>query len=1158
MLFAETAQGGTLAWNSFNVEYGWKNIMVTADDKAIYNEDNKVVPAGYYAFQIVEEDGTLADDIYYGEGDLQFGRVYDALFSMEKDEDLVEMLDAVVYEGETVKNEGEVDGVLTDNIAAFLKDYTVVPKYNTKAMINAGKLNQEIIVVTDGDNIPFHDGTYSANQLYVLDWATGNILVKVFDTADVNANGKKDEFHYEVEWYYNAQFDVFFRIGLTAQGEYLYTDDGELIYVAGDDKISTFDPEDLDIVGVYGVEIMEQEDVDAMKAAILEASKNYKYFDIYTKFNAASDIATAAYADLEWFDLDGDDKADYAEYQSYHFARYNGMGAVNCGTANTGKCAQQYNFSDKSYLAEGTCAHTLTGTGRYTESYTLTGLTEGFTGWVIYGVNEVTNEITIIKEIASKATTTEADTYVATGVVRNWSIAGKYIVIDNEKIPFDYATLGGTDVQFVNVAKNADTKASYTNTIDNYFNQFVEYVVVDGKLVNIDAKGDTTAEFIVVEKFVGIDSNNKIVVGGYKVNATGEIVYDTFAIETINGWDNGDYFFYGDPARVEEEQAFSKGAVYQITSYDADNELYFVEVLGYYDEENYWEPCPECYEWDAEEEDWVEKDLTTACTCDCHSENEHNGEHLIKYLFETVDASHLGKVATIAIDDGYRTVDYGGTKATKKLTDKDVYVIVGDPNASQYAYLGNYMPIYVFTGKAQDGWAVAGQMIVGNQNSNAFIIVNPVLIEGFNYDTYKTQFVVATKKVITDKSYNGVSGFGKDYYVYGATEYTYEVFDLLTGANTTVKTTNMELDLGEVYVAIDGYVFGDNNNTMADFTGNVGKAYEGLAFDAYHDTEWRENADFKFTWINFTKAYCQNAKDAAKNFSLNYVSNGAGILDFKNDHDDLVDSYKVYAVDLDEELELVEDIYTLNEKDFDKLGDVKSIPAFVVYDVDKEAAVVYVMIDMAALNNVTDEDGENFFVEELVEVEEDAAYVDGSANITLTTNPNDDDAIVSAKLNSVTFNFTGEGTDGMHNIIHTNAWFFGDKGTCDKQGETEVTVQIGDAVTTDTIFTDVASLTYDEVSECEFYDEEETICRMIKAITVDLGGIALDVEDRNYVKVELNNDWALTLKITFVDDEPVVEFYVAKTKNGNMNVYIDGAFVADGNNTFVARADANI
>lgn len=1016
MLFADTKSGDTLAMRSFGVDFGWQNIIVTANNKTTYAHGAETTKnAGVSAFKVINEDGTLGEETYYLNEDLAVGSMYNALFEINGNNDYVDVVGAHEYVATVIENKGLTDdeGVAYDDadaIGTFLKDYTLVDKYGSSILANSNLYRNELIVVDGYDTISVlkYDHTN-----YVVDWATGDILVKV--------NDGDNKFHYEVEWFYNPTYDYYFNYKTVS--------------------VKTENKEESDVV--IGYDIMDDKDLAELKKAIKEASEKWEEEKANGYATLTEKPATTAYAALATYDLNGDGAADYATYEKYSLAKFENF-KKKCTDCNkeyeAGYKFVPYNLTSKTtdnkgaeFMAEGACKHYAVEDGKigskYAESYTFAAdsIVPENGDVVIYGVNEATNELKVVKVVGKLGENTDADSYIARGVVRGYSYKTNEVTIGDDNYKYDYATLAGN--AFVKVG---DKKTDYSNALSALLNQYVEFIVVDGKLVWVETVGNTNSNYIVVESFAGIDSDGYIVVNGYSTN---DLAYDQFRIGSYDNWVRGDFF--SNPKQVKAQ--FVKGTVYQISSADVDAEngvVYYVQNLG----------------------------------------------------VDVKDAKDI----TITFEDGYRFVKVGtDAVATKKVSGDDKYIIIG----TDKEYAGNYMPIYVYEGKVTNkNWSIEGDVLVGGKDATTFIIVNPTKLVGFNADTTKTGFVaVLDSKAITEVNYGGYS---KDYYIYGQTNYTVEVFNLLTGKKDESRVgSNINLVEGYVYTTIDDTIIDRVANEEDKMTWDNFKAYAQEAYVADKDDNTLDTADYMFFGGEEGEEVTFNADwFKADKFSSGFIASklfGTG-----KTYSDLVKGDpKVFVVSTkNNKLESIKDI---NADTFKKEYTDKNttVEAFIVYDVKTAKAVIYLEASTEVTTTVKTDDVKASNKLEVVGTNEDrVANIEATANVETTKVGSD----VTAKVNGFTFTFTGNDTKDTHYAIDYNNFHFGEAGACDLENwNTNVNLCVVDTVngainenTADKVVGSLVAGLYDN-------HEDEANCNLIKSIDVNLNKA-----------VELkNNDW---------------------------------------------------
>lgn len=943
-LFATAASGKKLAMESFGCEYGWETIAVVADDKVHYEANGAdSYKAGVVSFKLVNADGTFASDVYNVAADLKFGAFYNALF--EKKGDLVDLIKAIEIEPTVISNRGN-DLETADAIGAYLKDLTVVDKYNVKNLSKNTFYNNEIIL-KGVDTVSVLTGyDYSADE-YAIDWVTGDILVKTYDK-----DGKFVE--YVVDWYYSELLDTYYR----------HTGNSTVV---GD---KTF----------IGWDIMDEKDLADLKAAI---KATYEVYAKKTGYNVISKPAFNAYADLTVYDVNG----AYATYEGYSFGYYSGIAAADkCGDCSTEKVIKIGSYEK---ILEGTCTH------KYQETWTIDELTEGYTGYVIYGVNEATQEFKIVKEIPAYSADLTEDSYVTTGIVRGFDADNNTVTIGNTKYSYEYKGLNG--------AESYKARTTESDFFTELFNQFVEFVVVDGKIVKIECSGKGGDNYIVVERYLGVDSDGYIVIEGYTTN---DLKLSTFRIGAFDGWKQGSAFFYEDVIEGE----FVKGNVYRITSTDTtevNGNVYYVTAIG---------------EWDGD-----------------------------KYI--TGVAGTMNE-ATISRQDNYRVVDYTTNTddlkdKTKRVADGQKYVIIG--NVETYA-LGEFMPIFTFKGQIPAGWTVKGDLLV--DTDDLIVIVNVDSISGFNYDTYKTGYVV-----LLDKNYKVVEfdGYAKDYYIYGATKYTVQAFNLLTAKKDDVAVGyNLDITTKEIYNTIDGAIINDNGKTWAEFWANAEGAYADMN---------RGDLDYIFETVE-VKA---DDIDTKEHFSKNILSDFAE-MNLTGDYSDLIDAYTVKTL-------------TLKNGKIDKIEDydakkiftegVSAIDAYVVVDVKGgNDVVVYVVVGTA--DSTAKTEGTTATTTNAIAVGKDA-WIIGNAVYDVVETVNDGVKTYKTTIKSLGLEYVGAATTDTHAAVLHDGHYFGIAGKCDTE-DWQTTLN-GKAV-----YGSLVEKTYDDHKADDTYTEY--VCDLIKAIEV--------------------------------------------------------------------------
>lgn len=1072
------ADNSKLALKNFNVAFGWADAIITSTvindttvDKdgnsvrANYADEKYITPVGYVAFQLVEKDGTLGKDVYYATADslglgkghadeLALGAPYSILFAKDGDDNLVDIVDYEAYAANVVKNEGRTDneGVAyetVDNIGAYLKDYTLVDKYSSKVLTNSGKLANELIVKSAGE-LKKTVINYGKTP-FAFDWTTGDILEatkdkdgkyivkKDKDGKDVkDANGNPVYAEYTVKYHYDKEFDRYFEIKTKAD-------------VDGTEK-------------VVGISILDDSDVAELKKAIDKACTEEKV--VGQRYVAAN--VGGIYATLNAYAVSSE-KANYATYEAYDYAK---IGQKDDGFY-CAKCDKKYaaltiNGTAKDLLESADCGADKHADGIWWQDEYAPVLDEDGKiedAYVIYGYNTVTKELKVIKTIeAYSDKLTDADTYYATGVLRGYSISKGYVVIGETKYYFN-EDFGSFDIDKDNKNyKDGAYKAYLSNKFDGLFNQFVRFYLLDGKVVEIETVGASDKNYLVVESYAGISSDGYIVVNGY---STDDLKLSRYRIASYDGWDEGDFFWYGNQITTE----FVKGNVYKITSYDADNDLYYVSVLGKV------------------------------------SRGDNEG------LYIDTDA----KTATITITKGYREYsDSEKNTSTKKVSSSDKYIIIGEAKASAI----NYMPIAVFEGKAQDGWTITGQLLVGDKDSKTFIFVN-AYAEGFNFDSWKNAGIVMVLDYkVLEKFYDGANANEGEWYLNGATEYGEVLaYNFFTGKFEDVTTsTNLKPKKGHIYQTIDGVLSQEYKDaTFFEIFVAMGETYYDWKVEDGQPMA-TETSDYVFE-LNVPVVADYFGDDAKKEFSKAEVSY---VLDVNNKANDLVNSLKFVKIVNDKNGNVAGiEAYGKDEWKADVKAGLESIYGHAVYAIRDDGTVdVVVYIDPTTMT------GSEVVKEDVTATTSNVIGIQEDAGIAATVKANKVEetvnGVVSDKyvVKSLTFDFVGSCPDkDNHATILQHGLFWDAEGKCDLNDWCVYVNQ-------ERVYgQDIKTSTYAYTKDCEAYDESYK-CALIKTFEAAVAGI--EVAEGEEVRVDvfvsgLNTELTLTLSIN-AKGNLVVEF----------------------------------
>lgn len=803
-MFAKTKAGSTLGLENFGIEFGWEKIIVTASDLNTfvadkngaalalksdnitrYYKDSNKPDAGVVSFQILNDNGTLADDVYYvaqealglvGDhaDELAVGDAYYVLFEKDEDSNLVNV---VAYESlltETLVNAGKTDDDKEEvdyAIEEFLDAHTLVNKYSSNAYVNMTKSGKPEVMVFTANSSTI-EIVESTDYAIAIDWSSGDILVPV--DADEDGDWKDD---------FKADGTCAFKL------KYSWNTILEKYYEVKFDR----DADDFGDVAINWISEKEMEKLlDDYKVETKKAVAG---------FNNAADsrLAKSAYAALDLFDTNLDGEADRGIYETYRLGYFENKqvdpGDCDCGKldhfvvsdvntiekalaaykAKEGKDATDIAAAKIEVREEGVkCKHSAARAWIVDDSVLVEDEETGYyeAAYVLYNYDAETGALNIVKNITEGV---DEDSFVANGVVRAYNITKGTVVIGEETYKINnYAELLGNGFRYA--TDNTAAKAVYGALLESLFNQFVKYVVVDGELVHIEAVGATKSDLIIVDSYAGLSSDGYIVVNGYKAS---ELKYDQFRIGSYDGWMKGDYYYYLDKETAKD--SFDKGVMYSISSYDKENDLYNVSLAG----------------------DWA-----TSRT---------QGDY-----YKVEDGVNLYETVIKETVDGYMDVTIDEKTTEVKMKSSDKYIIIpkaADENAP-------HNTLIVYTGKLGGGWTVSGDRINSNDPENrTYIIVNATVSGDFYANAYDTGLVLFLGGRINSADYNG--NFAEDEYLLGAVEYEATFVDMFTGKEVTKYFTNKKLESGNIYYTMGDVVTEDKGtaNGLDDVMAEIAHLY---------------------------------------------------------------------------------------------------------------------------------------------------------------------------------------------------------------------------------------------------------------------------------------------------------------------------------------------
>lgn len=899
-LFIPTKEGDTLAARNFNGELGWETIIVTVAGRGRYIIDESIKEGTFpsdagnkIGFNVVKEDGTLDATTYYVKNDdtvsfhfenheeRYLGYAYKALFTKDENSEYVTLINLKPLQENVVWNfglptKGE-DGKYP--IDTFLAGKTLVSKFSKNTYLNTlnGEYGiQEFLLknALQGGKVTVKDG-----RKYAIDWTTGNILQLNADNkgvikADISKiDGVERPYTYDVAWYYNELLNQYFRFKVADKN-------GEIEYV--------------------GIDILDPTELQAL----IDDGYLTKEVGTKTGLGTASISASHAYASLVPFSIPGYTTPNYGLYEEYRFGVFHEQDDLNLNDYK----APGYTLEHLDVVAKAMYKE-VTGKDDY-QSQTVKLHKEGSKNdqvgfisedsiatpsngdYIIYSVDEGTGEIKVVKIIYDASNEkADKDNFVATGVVRAYNVPNKTVTIGETKYSYDYNDLLGNPFY---ASESTDKtwgplyRAAFTRYFKSLFNQYVKYVVVDGKLVWVELAGKND-NVIIVDSYAGLSSDGYIVVNGYKSD---DLTYSQFRIGSYNGWVKGDYYYYLTKEAVED--SFTRGSLYRITSYDKTNDVYYVYTIG---------------------KDFVSVPATNAAGYIVHYHDKDGNivtlpgdENLV---YDTDDLTRLNNVygfgggnVTITFTEGYRSIN-GGDYV--KTSSKDKYILVCNPidhdhtvDGDTINHGGDYAPIIVYTGKGANGWTVSGYRITG-VGDNTFLVVGVDLnnIIGFNADQYAINYVLFLHYDYETASYDGADA--DSWYLLGASAYTARVFNWYNGEIEVKNAVNKDLKIGYTYPSITGWIVNDNPYTAFSMNEEIPGAYHSNRHYIFGST-FTAATPFRF---DRAKVFSDNGDTwkaeierltKAENFSKNVFSPAKGLTITVKD---LVNSIKFFLVDPD-------------------------------------------------------------------------------------------------------------------------------------------------------------------------------------------------------------------------------------------------------------------
>lgn len=815
-LFIEGKDGLTLAQTSFDMEGGWQNIVITAAPNGSFGADGRV-GGGKVGFRVLNVDGSLGNTMYTANASdfgfsgndaaMYLAHPYKAIFETNN-KNMAKVIASKSLYMDTIWNNGATDDngkYQVNAVESFLASQKIVTKYSDdEYYYGTGYATDEFILLSGEET--YGTKTVATDKArYGVNWTTGDIV-------ELEWNGNVATIK-NVLWYYMPQLDTYFQY--------------------------KFDASQQTVVTHYMTEADYAELPELLKEVVTEE------IDVagrYMSFTLGQMTYHSAYASLELFDVNEDGVADRGIYEYYFFGRVH-FGTSSCATCkkavptitftNVGnepayrvsqndwwKAALSdytlplfnidgerfykedggYGYYDANWAKgpfqlQSSCGHT--GSFWFNPNYAVSESCVGMFKW-----DSSTGEIKVIKTVTDKANTTDVDTYISKGMVRSWSTtkAGCTIVDqDGTETAFniEYKDLWGYERHWSNIWSQY-TKV-FSERMEKYFMNYVNYIVVDGKLVSIWLDGADSENVIVVDEYLGLDSENGLItVAGY---STADGKRKEYKLLSVDGWISGDWYNTMNADVLEAMiKTFTTGALLVVTSYDKELKAYNVDIAGEYDA---------------------------------------NGNFVLDSAAglrnDRIDLYFSGAA------HGYY---YLNGELKSGAADVEVVAIRAyNPN------LSTTVGIFKNFGEGQEGWRITGTKI--NSAGNRHVILWDSVV-GFGG--------IGGANVSIVQIY-GMSGAGytewirNGYYIAGSTQTQYLAMDMASGDDITVTALNKKIVDGGIYVTHNNQIISTLEETGSNPITIFGECY-GINAAKFGDgaeyTFWemyRITGDYNHTWF---------------------------------------------------------------------------------------------------------------------------------------------------------------------------------------------------------------------------------------------------------------------------------------------------------------------
>jgi hypothetical protein len=514
--FAQT-EDGTVAEKVFGVGSGI--VMITASNAVYYEPDgNTVARSNYVQFKFLE-DGVLTGAAYHLPAS-KFG-----LAAGDETNAAVGTTFFVYY------GKGVSDVIYAKPLS---KTYTNTPAEQQFTYSNSNLKfdNGSYRVVPNFTSLNNVAGSYTgANEIKVFQGFGGTVTTPNRGHTQylVAANGSIYDVTYSITdpiVYYNAVLDIYYEKDSAGGFNILSYDKVYSKYIANS---TTTDGSFKQLTGgqispaLYSKIVVSDASLDGTRK--LATIRNYRLgrFTFENKYD-------------RYKNKNGDNISHAVKPTFYIFEGqpYNDDTKAIWGLAHVQNYTNFASVSQSSKLNGNWVANSAGAAPRYVEDYRFTGLNkQSGTFWCLYYLDEQNYEVDILK-VFDLATP---------GYVKGYDVLNNKLTIDGVAYSYGYNNLPGSSVVTKDYGGSNKFLENNLTKVNELAGQYVDYLMVDDKIVWIGTKGGTS-DYIIADKIVSYDTDG-ITVGAY---TTVDDTYKEIKINEFNGWQLGsydaNYYFY--------------------------------------------------------------------------------------------------------------------------------------------------------------------------------------------------------------------------------------------------------------------------------------------------------------------------------------------------------------------------------------------------------------------------------------------------------------------------------------------------------------------------------------------------------------------------------------------------------------------------------------